>query len=32
MAKGDEKVMVWIQDMMTMQRSVDIISSCLTNR
>lgn len=32
MAKGDEKVMVWIQDMMTMQRGVDIISSCLTNR
>lgn len=32
MAKGDEQVMVWIQDEMTMQRSINIISSGLTNR
>lgn len=32
MAKGDEQVMVWIQDEMTTQRSINIISSGLTNR
>lgn len=31
MAKGDEQVMVGIQDEMATQRSVDIISSSLTN-
>ena len=32
MAKGDEQVMVWIQDEMTMRRSGNIISSGLTKR
>lgn len=31
MAKGVEQVMVWIQDEMTVWRSVGIISSGLTN-